>query len=412
MVKSTHFIGQPMYGLLINMIDKQKVMDFSKNVGGEKYIKSFDAWQHLLIMLFAVIKRLDSLREITAATYPEIRKFNHLGMTSLPRRSTLSDANARRPDIVFEAVYRDLYKTCKDELSADSRKRQVPKWLNRLQIMDSTTISLFSNLIFKGVGRHPKTGKKKGCIKVHTIIHANEEVPSDIQFTSAASHDSFMLKPSHYGKGDIIAVDRAYIDYEKFEEMSQNGVIYVTKMKKNLKYGIEDEAFVMNTDGLMKYKIQNVTFEKHVKDGDDIIHRARIVTYVDIKKSKAKLVSLLTNDMSMEAEEIVEIYRKRWEIELIFKQLKQNFPLKYFYGESSNAIKIQIWVTLIANLLLMVIQKRIRNKSWSFSGLATIIRITLMYYINCYTFLEEPEKDWNLILEEAKERPPLPSLFD
>jgi len=394
------------------MIDKQKVMDFSKNVGGEKYIKSFDAWQHLLIMLFAVIKRLDSLREITAATYPEIRKFNHLGMTSLPRRSTLSDANARRPDIVFEAVYRDLYKTYKDELSADSRKRQVPKWLNRLQIMDSTTISLFSNLIFKGVGRHPKTGKKKGGIKVHTIIHANEEVPSDIQFTSAASHDSFMLKPSHYGKGDILAVDRAYIDYEKFEEMSQNGVIYVTKMKKNLKYGIEDEAFVMNTDGLMKYKIQNVTFEKHVKDGDDIIHRARIVTYVDIKKSKAKLVSLLTNDMSMEAEEIVEIYRKRWEIELIFKQLKQNFPLKYFYGESSNAIKIQIWVTLIANLLLMVIQKRIRNKSWSFSGLATIIRITLMYYINCYTFLEEPEKDWNLILEEAKERPPLPSLFD
>ena len=412
MVKSTHFIGQPMYGLLINMIDKQKVMDFSKNVGGEKYIKSFDAWQHLLIMLFAVIKRLDSLREITAATYPEIRKFNHLGMTSLPRRSTLSDANARRPDIVFEAVYRDLYKTYKDELSADSRKRQVPKWLNRLQIMDSTTISLFSNLIFKGVGRHPKTGKKKGGIKVHTIIHANEEVPSDIQFTSAASHDSFMLKPSHYGKGDILAVDRAYIDYEKFEEMSQNGVIYVTKMKKNLKYGIEDEAFVMNTDGLMKYKIQNVTFEKHVKDGDDIIHRARIVTYVDIKKSKAKLVSLLTNDMSMEAEEIVEIYRKSWEIELIFKQLKQNFPLKYFYGESSNAIKIQIWVTLIANLLLMVIQKRIRNKSWSFSGLATIIRITLMYYINCYTFLEEPEKDWNLILEEAKERPPLPSLFD
>ena len=401
-----------MYGLLINMIDKQKVMDFSKNVGGEKYIKSFDAWQHLLIMLFAVIKRLDSLREITVATYPEIRKFNHLGMTSLPRRSTISDANARRPDIVFEAVYRDLYKTYKDELSADSRKRQVPKWLNRLQIMDSTTISLFSNLIFKGVGRHPKTGKKKGGIKVHTIIHANEEVPSDIQFTSAATHDSFMLKPSHYGKGDILAVDRAYIDYEKFEEMSQNGVIYVTKMKKNLKYGIEDEAFVMNTDGLMKYKIQNVTFEKHVKDGDDIIHRARIVTYVDIKKSKAKLVSLLTNDMSMEAEEIVEIYRKRWEIELIFKQLKQNFPLKYFYGESSNAIKIQIWVTLIANLLLMVIQKRIRNKSWSFSGLATIIRITLMYYINCYTFLEEPEKDWNLILEEAKERPPLPSLFD
>ena len=81
------------------------------------------------------------------------------------------------------------------------------------------------------------------------------------------------------------------------------------------------------------------------------------------------------------------------------------------YGESANAIKIQIWVTLIANLLLMIIQKRIK-RPWSFSGLATIIRIMLMYYVNCYTFLEEPEKDWAKMIQEAKEIPPEPSLFD
>ena len=107
-----------------------------------------------------------------------------------------------------------------------------------------------------------------------------------------------------------------------------------------------------------------------------------------LKKKKPKLISLLTNDMDMPSEEIIAIYRKRWEIELLFKQLKQNFPLRYFYGESANAIKIQIWVTLIANLLLMIIQKRIK-RSWSFSGLATMVRIMLMYYVNCYTFLEE-----------------------
>ena len=115
--------------------------------------------------------------------------------------------------------------------------------------------------------------------------------------------------------------------------------------------------------------------------------------------------------MDMPSEEIIAIYRKRWEIELLFKQLKQNFPLRYFYGESANAIKIQIWVTLIANLLLMIIQKRIK-RSWSFSGLATMVRIMLMYYVNCYTFLEEPEKDWAKMLEEAKEGPPEASLFD
>ena len=93
---------------------------------------------------------------------------------------------------------------------------------------------MFSNLVFKGVGRHPKTGKKKGGIKVHTIIHANEGVPSDIKFTSAATNDSFMLQPSQYAKGDIVALDRAYIDYEKFETLTKNGVTYVTKLKKNL----------------------------------------------------------------------------------------------------------------------------------------------------------------------------------
>lgn len=113
----------------------------------------------------------------------------------------------------------------------------------------------------------------------------------------------------------------------------------------------------MTPEGLMEYRVKHVTFTKKVAEGSDIVHKARIVTYVDIKKNKqAKLISLLTNDMEMPVEEIVAIYRKRWEIELLFKQIKQNFPLRYFYGESANAIKIQVWVTLIANLLLMVLQ--------------------------------------------------------
>lgn len=91
--------------------------------------------------------------------------------------------------------------------------------MKRLQLIDSTIVTLFSNLIFKSVGRHPKTGKKKGGIKVHTVIHANEGVPSDIRFISAAINDSFMLKPATLNRGDLMAMDRAYIDYGKFEEM-------------------------------------------------------------------------------------------------------------------------------------------------------------------------------------------------
>ncbi len=411
MRKGTHFIGQPMYGQVISLLDKAKILRISHEKGGERYVKHFDAWHHLVIMLYAVIKRFDSLREITDSMFPEARKFSHLGISMMPRRSTLSDANARRPEGIFEATYRELYATYREELSSDSRKRQTPKWLNRLQIIDSTTITLFSNLIFKGVGRHPRTGKKKGGIKVHANIHANEGVPSDIRFTSAASNDSFMLTPSNYSTGDLLAMDRAYIDYAKFEELTRRGVTYVTKMKKSLTYTTQSDVMYQNPDGLMEYRVQHVTFTKLLRDREDIVHHARIITYVDIKKTRAKLVSLLTNNMDMEVEDIVEIYRKRWEIELIFKQLKQNFPLRYFYGESANAIKIQIWVTLIANLLLMVLQRRIK-RPWSFSGMATMVRIMLMYYVNCYTFFEEPEKDWLRLIENAESPPEEPTLFD
>lgn len=150
-------------------------------------------------------------------------------------------------------------------------------------------------------------------------------------------------------------------------------------------------------------------FVKQIKGGDAIHHKSRIITYSDVKKRR--LISLLTNDMESAPEEIIAIYRQRWEIELLFKQMKQNFPLRYFYGESANAIKLQIWVTLIANLLLMVMQKWLKRQ-WSFSGLATMVRITLMYYVDFFSLFNNPEKELEIILSEASGSPPMPSLFD
>ena len=407
MGKSTHFIGQPMYNQVLKLLDKSKILRISREKGGERYTKRFDGWTHLVVMLYAVIKRFDSLREITTSLLADTNKLAHIGILFKISRSTLADANMRRPHAIFEAIYRDLYARYRHELISDSRSRKHPKWMDRLQIIDSTTISLFSNLIFKGVGRHPKTGKKKGGIKVHTVIHANEGVPSDIRFTSAATNDSFMLKPSNLSKGDILAIDRAYIDYGKFEELSLRGVIYVTKMKKSLKYVINSDVMYQTPDGLMEARVQNVTFSKRTNDGV-ICHNARIITYADEKKHK--LISLLTNDLDSDPYEIIAIYRQRWEIELLFKQIKQNFPLKYFYGESANAIKIQIWVTLIANLLLMVMQKRL-TRSWSFSGLASLVGIVLMYYVDFYSLFNNPEKDWENMKILDKNPPPQLTLF-
>ena len=402
MGKSSNFFGQPIYGQLIKSLDREKIVEISRKHGGEKYVKSFDGYTHLVTMLYAVIQRFDSLREIETSMTAEVRKLHHVGIDTVPRRSTLSDANARRSEKIFEEVYRDLYDANKDILSSDSRRNGTEEWIKRLRIIDSTTVTLFSNAIFRGVGRHPKTGKKKGGIKVHAVIHANEGVPCDVQFTSAATNDSFMLAPSHYKRDEITAMDRAYLNYAKFEEMTDRGVIYVTKMKKNLNYEVLVDCMHQNPRGFMEYREQVVVCRK-----DDINHIARIITYVDIKKGKQpKLISLLTNDFDMPLETVVAIYRRRWQIESLFKQIKQNFPLRYFYGESANAIKIQIWVTLIANLLLSVLQSRLIRR-WSFSGLATIMRIVLMYYLNLEKFLNQPDADLNIMLAEVSESPPL-----
>ena len=236
MPKSSNFFGQPIYGQLIKSLNREKIVEMSRKHGGEKYVKSFDGYTHLLTMLYAVIQRFDSLREIETSMTAEVRKLHHVGIDTVPKRSTLSDANARRPEKFFEEVYRDQYEANKGILSSDSRRNGTEEWIKRLRIIDSTTVSLFSNAIFKGVGRHPKTGKKKGGIKVHAVIHANEGVPCDVEFTSAATNDSFMLAPSHYKRDEIAAMDRAYINYDKFEELTDRGVVYVTKMKKNLNY--------------------------------------------------------------------------------------------------------------------------------------------------------------------------------
>lgn len=139
---------------------------------------------------------------------------------------------------------------------------------------------------------------------------------------------------------------------------------------------------------------------------NDISHIARIITYMDIKKNRQpKLISLLTNDFDMSPETIVNIYRCRWQIESFFKQIKQNFTLRYFYRESANAIKIQIWVTLIANLLLSLLQSSL-ERSWNFSGLASIIRMVLMYYLNIYKFFNQPDADIRNMLAKVSESPP------
>ena len=411
MGKDSYFTGQPVYSQVLKLLDKDKILQISNSTqGSESYVKRFDGYKHLVVMLFGVLKHFDSLRELEIAMKAEAHKLAHLGMDYLVRRSTLAEANIRRPQEFFANVYAYLLEKYAKFL-ADSRppkgykgQTHEPKdWEKLLYMMDSTTITLFDNIL-KGVGRHPKSGKKKGGLKVHTLMKYHVGVPMVVELTSAAKHDHYLLKEVHLPKDSTLAIDRAYIDIAQFQRLTDEGVCYVTKMKKNLKYEVLDSITYVNPDGLVTHTDQKLRFTRK-----ELTHEAR---RVDIFYKDKKPVTLLTNNFDFSVDEISEIYRLRWAIESLYKQLKQNFPLHFFYGDSVNAIQIQTWVVLIANLLITVISRSIQ-RNCAFSQVVAMVRLTLMYYIDFIAFMEDPEKTWsNILAKEAQKAPPEQTLFD
>ena len=404
MGKVTNFSGQPVYNQLLNLLDKQKICEISKKtLKSESYVKKLDGYTHLVIMLYGILKHFDSLRELEIGMQAEAHKLHHLGIDYMVRRSTLAEANKRRPQEFFANVYSYLLSKY-GQFLADSRPKRKGKdeikakdWERLLYMMDSTTISLFDNIL-KGVGRHPKSGKKKGGMKVHTVMKYIVGVPMVVQLTSAAKHDHYLLKEVHLPKDSTLAMDRAYIDYAQFQRLTDEGVCYVTKMKKNLKYKVLESVTYVNPNGLVEYQDQKVLFEK-----GDLKHESRRIEiwYRDKKQS----VVLLTNNFELTLEDVEEIYKRRWAIESLYKQLKQNFPLHFFYGDSINAIQVQTWIVLIANLLCTIISRKIKRQC-AFSQIVTMIRLMLMYYVDFTGFMEDPERVWNEISSTC-DKPPL-----
>ena len=259
----------------------------------------------------------------------------------------------------------------------------------------------------KGCGRNPENGKKKGGIKAHTVIKIESQVPCLVRFTQAATHDHVLLSEIHLAEGSIITFDKAYVDYAQYERFSQEGVFYVTRMKDNALYESSEEFDIPDEadSGVLKDEEIILKYGKN----QALTHRCRRIAYYDAKNER--FFEFLTNKFDVAAETVALIYKKRWQIELIFKQLKQNFQLKYFLGDNQNAIEIQIWCAMLANLLLMLVKSRV-SRRWAFSNFVSVIRGQLMNYINIYNFLENPEQSWRkIIAERAKKETLSPSLF-
>jgi hypothetical protein len=380
MNKSTHFTGQPTFSQLIKLLPKDIVASSVERNKSDHYSKHFTTWHHLVSMLFCCYGHCHSLREVVSGMRALEGRLQSSGIKHFPARSTFSEANGRRDSKVFEDIYTGL-KQHWDRFFPDSRSSR-----NKIYLIDSTTIQLFKE-IFKGAGKSKSSGKRKGGLKVHMAVHAEDVVPSLIRITKAATNDNIFTKYINLPLGSTVVMDRGYRDYRQYNQWTTDGIRWITRMHPNSAFQ-ELEQFNVNPE----QKSAGVKRDIKVRLGA----KPKIISKVDCRliaytAPNGKYFEFITNDFDSEPLLIAELYKKRWRIELLFKRLKQNMPLKYFLGDNQNAIQIQVWCALIADLLLQMIKSQVKRK-WSFSNIVSLLRLHLFNYLDIYSFLENPER--------------------
>ncbi|TWR23717.1 IS4 family transposase [Mucilaginibacter pallidiroseus] len=383
MGKSTFFTGQPVLNQLLSLLDRNGIRLLAKRGGHDRYYRYFDTYTHLVTMLYCAFNKCTSSREVVSGMKACLHKLNHTGIIKCPGRSTLCDANAGRSFEVFARIYDQLYCRHK-QLLPDSRLQIDP----RLFIADASTITLFQRIL-NAPSPGKSDGRRKGGIKVHTLINAADDVPLKVSFTAASANDMPFLKEIHLQPGSFIVFDKGYVNYSQYERFCNEGVFFVTRQKKDARY------IVTNVHELREHsRASGVLSDRTLLQGtrtqkDGIKLKVRLVAFFD--KDSGRTFEFLTNNFSLPPEMVADIYKKRWLIEVLFKRVKQNFPLKYFLGDNENAIKIQIWCAFIADLLIKLVQVQLKRK-WAFSNLTSIIRLHLMSYIHLFNFLNNPER--------------------
>ena len=390
------FVGQPIFKQIIDLLKVVDIPSLIKQHNSDRYYKAFKTQTHIITVLFGIFSRCDSMTEICEGMRALGGKLNHLGLEKAPAKSTAGDGLRNRDNRFFESLYFDLVKKYQTFLS-DSRTYGLT--FKEVLLIDSTTIRLFSDVL-KGVGRNPKgDGKKKGGLKVHMLIDAVQSVGRFVKVTAAKVHDKNFLKSLELISHSMIVFDKAYNYYHQFALWTHQQVYFVTRLKKNAVYTIiethktgykkkgvakvlkdqtiELEYYPENEDGGKQYKIKKTI-------------RLRKVAYQD---DRNRYFEFLTNNFEISAEEVAFLYKKRWGIELLFKKMKQNFQLHYFYGENENAIRTQVWCTLIAQLLMTVIQKKAQTKK-AFSVVASLVRIHLISMLELTELLRNKNRSF------------------
>lgn len=343
--------------------------------------RKFSHWSQLVAMVYAQFSGRKSLRDLVFSLNRQVKKLYHLGQTQV-KRSTLAEANEKRPAIIFEKTYHKLLTGVYAEMA---RQQHINP---EIKIIDATTIDLCASVFPWAHFR-----EKKGAIKLHTVLV--DMLPQCVILSDGKKHDVAAAKEMQFAPGDLLIMDRAYVDYAWLYGLQRQGVWFVTRLKTNACYEVVADREI-TADGLV-WADQVIRFTSdHGRTAYP--EPLRRVHYRDPETGKEYV--FLTNRLDLSALEVAALYKRRWQIELFFKWVKQNLKIKAFYGTSKNAVLIQIWTALLAYVLLIWAKLK-STAGWGLLELTRLMQTMLMERVNL----------WDMLIPREKAPPPQLFLF-
>jgi hypothetical protein len=355
-------------------------LEFEKAVrdhNAEYHARGFTCWGQFVAMLFCQLGRAHTLREICGGLASCEGKLKHLGIPDAPKKSTLAYANEHRPWGLYQTIFGQLLAKCQTVIAGREQKRKF-RFKNKLISLDSSVIDLSLSLF-----DWAKFRRTKGAVKLHLLLDHDGYLPSFAVITDGRTSDIKVARRMRFDPGSVLVMDRGYIDYEWFVQLTQRAVYFVTRLKDKASFDVVEQRPVPANGNILKDQI--IFFHSQAKPSEEYFFRLVEIWLEDKQES----VVFLTNNLEFAASTIAAIYKDRWQVELFFKAIKQNLKIKTFLGTSANAVKTQIWTALIAMLILKFLQLRSRF-SWSLSNLIALLRHQLFVYRDLFAWLDNP----------------------
>ena len=389
MAKNKYLSGQPIICQLLSFIPKDLVDQSISEHQSDRYYKTMTTFKQLVFVFYGVVMRCKSLNNLCKNLLLLEDKLTYLGIKDLPAVSTLSDANINRNSDVFGCLYQKLYLYYQGQLKPTLCHFKEKLDTDKIFCFDSSTITLFVD-IFKGAGRNTLNGKKKGGLKIHTKMPMSGFVPDLVHISEAACSDKTFLGQLNVIKGAIYIFDKGYVNYLIWKEWTALGVFYVTRLNDNADYQVLEGV----PNHISDYANGGIISDQRIQLKDGL--EARLVVFKDYVSGR--VLRFVSNMFDYDVMTIVQLYKYRWNIEVLFKQLKQNFELCYFFSDSSEGIKTQVWIALIAQLIFSVIHRQIKEAE-AFVTLVNVASNNMTSYVGLIQIMKSGS-----IRLKAKER--------